>query len=208
MRLRGKKASRPRVSYALWTTMILVVSVGLWRIIQLYGQTTLDCREYFNWMHDGHQYGTSLLWASIGLSLALCAYLIADIVRVKPHRTAITIRLFQALLCGLTLSASVIQWGIFIPDSRLAEPARRLEYTLGHFPLFDTGEVALFEYSEADGSARPVPLNRHYSQSSPFAMKAGRLRCEVEAEQEARANWYWRHSIAPNGILEDLDRQD
>lgn len=180
-----RNASRPTVCHAWITTTILVTSGFFWSLIQLFTTLTMECRIYYDWVADAAAGYFNTLEAMVSLSLAMATYLLADILRPKRKKRSLPIRFVQLLLVFSVVSASFINYGIIMPDSRIAPLARQIESGFAYAGL------GAFVYPELEYGMDPfwIPQNptptfntSAYALYSPFAIKAGLLRCEVDAQ--------------------------
>jgi len=184
-------SARKSVSQAWCTTIILLVAGFYWALIQLFTTVTMDCRTYYSWVTDAPAGRFNTLEAMLLLSFTMAAYFLVDVLRPKPVKRSLIIRFMQLLLVFSIVSASLINYGIVFPEGRIAPLARQIE--LG----FAYAGIGVFAYPELEYGfepdwfpANPVPVvsSASYFVFSPFAMKAGLLRCEVDAQVEALRN--------------------
>lgn len=182
------------VSFAPDVTAVIVLVAGIFAIHQTFTTTTLDCRLYYDWHLANYPSGESLIQSWFVVVSVLAAFFLADIVRPKPRRVAVLIWTFQFLLIASMVTVTIIQWGLLLPHHPHAAFARDLHIAMEH--LFGLRHDRLFiETIHFDESARPV-FPETFEGESPFAMKAGLLRCEVDRQVEALQWEQWQDSFA------------
>lgn len=169
----------------------------------------MDCSVYYNWVSEAAPANVSILQALALLVAAMALYLITDILRPKLIRRSVTIRIFQAVLVFAVISATIIQYGIVRPESRIAAMARQLEL------VFANAGIVVFIHPELEYGLEvyglpenPIPVfdMSAYAAYSPFAVKAGLLRCEVDAQVDAlqrEQGSEYRNAARPFAITEE-----
>ncbi|GJL96467.1 MAG: hypothetical protein DHS20C06_02840 [Hyphobacterium sp.] len=190
----GKIHQRGRVSFAPDITALIVLVAGLFAISQIFTTTTMECRLYYDWHLANRQSGQSLLRTWFVVTGVLTAYFLADVTRPKSRRVAILIRGFQLLLIASMATATIIQWGLLLPNHPHAAQARDLHIAMEHVFGLRHNRI-LIETIYYDESARPV-FPDGFEGESPFAIKAGLLRCEVDAQVEALQWEQWDDSFS------------
>jgi hypothetical protein len=189
----GARQHRRNVAFAPDVTAVIVLAAGLFAIYQTFTTTTMDCRLYYAWHLANRQSGESLIQAWLIVTGMLAAYLLADVIRPKPCRVAILIRGFQLLLIASMATVTIIQWGLLLPNHPQAAWARNLHIAMEH--VFGLHHNRIFiETIYHDETARPV-FPGGFEGESPFAIKAGLLRCEVDAQVEALQWEQWDDSF-------------
>jgi len=186
-------------------TSVLVLAAGLFAIIQTFATVTLSCREYYDWYLFDHNIGRNLMRAFLVFSGAMALYFLTDVLRPKRQRVAFLVRVFQFLLVFSMASVTFIQWGMLLPHERHAEASRSLHSALERVFMIQRDWLYL-EFDGQSDDPQPVQLSRSFLDISPFAIKAGVLRCEVDAQvedlQQEQARNYWE-SARPFAITEE-----
>lgn len=181
-------------SYTGEITLTLVLIAGIFAILQIFSVTTQVCRDYYDWNLVNWETGQSLMQGWLGICLALSLYWIIDIFRPKRVQVAVLIRAFQFLLIASMTVVTTIQFGVLMPHTHQAEIARQTQVLLGRTPFFFVDAVWLDDGRTTE--ARPVRQGTTMTDVSPFAMKAGLLRCEVDRQVEALQWEQWQDSFA------------
>ena len=176
------------VSQAWFTTVILLCAGFFWWLVQFFTTTSMDCAAYLDWVTGAAPANASILKALTLLAAAMALYLIADILRPKAIRRSAIIRIFQAGLVLAVISATIIFHGIVRPESRIAAIARQLELGFANAGIVARVYPELAYGIEPDwiqDNPEPVFDISAYAAYSPLAVKAGLLRCEVDAQVDA-----------------------
>ncbi|WP_394693235.1 hypothetical protein [Hyphobacterium sp.] len=188
---RKRPQTKAGVAFAPAQTGILVLAGGLFAIIQTFSTVTLACRGYYDWYLFNQQIGGSIIQAYVVFSSAISLYLLADILRPKRQRASVIVRLFQVLLVLSIVSVVTVQHGLLLPQEQHADVRRSIHLALERTFQFQRDRL-YWEVEGDGGDPVPAPGTHSFQDSSPFVIKAGRLRCEVDAEVEALQEAQWR----------------
>ncbi len=207
-RLRSRRRKRrlpiTGVSFASGQTAILIMAAGLFAILQIFSMVSMTCRQYYDWHLFNREINGSLIQTLLVFTTAVFLYFLADILRPKRRRVAILARIFQFLLIFSMTAVTFIQSGLLLPHERHAESSRSLHLALER--VFMIRQDWVYPDIEAgNGAPRPVRFSRSFQDNSPFAIKAGLLRCEVAAQVEAlrqEQNHTDRYGIIPAVITD------
>lgn len=206
LRSRGwkRRLSKSGVSFALAPTAILILAAGLFAIIQIFSTVTMTCRQYYDWHLFNREINGSLLQTLLVFTAAIFLYFLADILRPKRQRVAYLVRAFQLFLIFSMAAVTFIQSGLLLPHESHAESSRSLHLALERVFMIQQDRVHL-DIEDESGAPRPAQRSRSFQDNSPFAIKDGLLRCEVEAQVEAlrqEQNRTYRYGITPFAITE------
>ncbi len=138
-RLRAKSGrGAPKPTRMAWMTTAVILSASLlWFLLHLFATLSLGCEAVIAWWFGGGRLHPGLLQVTNLFVMTLALWLYVDIIRPKPVRVPVGIRVGQGVLVAVMVVLSVFQWGIFRPQSEEGRIYAYFQGVVVGWPVFN-----------------------------------------------------------------------
>lgn len=184
---RGRLKVKKPVSMDWMTSVVILLSGFLWYLLHLFSVNSLACERVIAWWFQREEMGLSTLqWASL-LTMVLALWFCVVVIRPNLERVPLLMRGLQGVFIAFMVLISVLQWGLFRPQSDEGRFYAWFYEEVERWPVIGFFMPQRFHFSIYR------ELRVYDSEASPEIMKVRQLMDDFEGVQARK----WQQAFVP-----------